>query len=96
MTNRPRRKSDAARRANQVIRGRTMLIMLLLCSAARAVRSAPEARVAVQMQKPPAAQEVFPYAGMDAQNRSSTTFSGGTSSSAGLCMNIFMYLNEEA
>lgn len=72
-----------------------MLIMLLLCSAARAVRSAPEARVAVQMQKPPAAQEVF-YAGMDAQNRSSTTFSGGTSSSAGLCMNIFMYLNEEA
>ena len=71
-----------------------MLIMLLLCSAARAVRS--EARVAVQMQKPPAAQEVFPYAGMDAQNRSSTTFSGGTSSSAGLCMNIFMYLNEEA
>lgn len=30
MTNRPRRKSDAARRANQVIRGRTMLIMLLL------------------------------------------------------------------
>lgn len=74
-----------------------MLIMLLLCSAARAVVwSAPEARVAVQMQKPPAAQEVFPYAGMDAQNRSSTTFSGGTSSSAGLCMNIFMYLNEEA
>ena len=64
--------------------------------ALRAVRSAPEARVAVQMQKPPAAQEVFPYAGMDAQNRSSTTFSGGTSSSAGLCMNIFMYLNEEA
>lgn len=73
-----------------------MLIMLLLCPAARAVRSAPEARVAVQIQKPPAAQEVFPYAGMDAQNRSSTTFSGGTSSSAGLCMNIFMYLNEEA
>ena len=73
-----------------------MLIMLLLCSAARAVRSAPEARVAVQMQKPPAAQEVFPSAGMDAQTRSSTTFSGGTSSSAGLCMNIFMYLNEEA
>ena len=72
-----------------------MLIMLLLCSAARAVRPAPEA-LAVQMQKPPAAQEVFPYAGMDAQNRSSTTFSGGTSSSAGLCMNIFMYLNEEA
>ncbi len=30
MTNRPRRKSDAARRANQVIRGRTMFIMLLL------------------------------------------------------------------
>lgn len=30
MTDRPRRKSDAARRANQVIRGRTMLIMLLL------------------------------------------------------------------
>ena len=30
MANRPRRKSDAARRANQVIRGRTMLIMLLL------------------------------------------------------------------
>ena len=29
MTDRPRRKSDAARRANQVIRGRTMLIMLL-------------------------------------------------------------------
>lgn len=72
-----------------------MLIMLLLCSAARAVRSVPTAR-AVQMQKPPAAQEVFPYAGMDAQNRSSTTFSGGTSSRAGLCMNIFMYLNEEA
>lgn len=30
MTDRPRRKSDAARRANQVIRGRTMLIVLLL------------------------------------------------------------------
>ena len=30
MTDRPRRKSDAARRATQVIRGRTMLIMLLL------------------------------------------------------------------
>ena len=30
MTDRPRRKSDAARRANQVILGRTMLIMLLL------------------------------------------------------------------
>ena len=30
MTDRPRRKSDAARRANQVIRGRTMRIMLLL------------------------------------------------------------------
>lgn len=30
MTDRPRRKSDAARRANQVIRGRMMLIMLLL------------------------------------------------------------------
>lgn len=30
MTDRPKRKSDAARRANQVIRGRTMLIMLLL------------------------------------------------------------------
>lgn len=30
MTDKPRRKSDAARRANQVIRGRTMLIMLLL------------------------------------------------------------------
>ena len=30
MTDRPRRKSAAARRANQVIRGRTMLIMLLL------------------------------------------------------------------
>lgn len=30
MTDRPRRKSDAARRTNQVIRGRTMLIMLLL------------------------------------------------------------------
>lgn len=72
-----------------------MLIMLLLCSATRAVRSVPAAR-AVQMQKPPAAQEVFPYVDMDAQNRSSTTFSGGTSSSAGLCMNIFMYLNEDA
>lgn len=33
MTDRPRRKSDAARRANQVIRGRTMLIMLLLGAA---------------------------------------------------------------
>ena len=30
MANRPRRKSDAARRANQVIRGRTMLVMVLL------------------------------------------------------------------
>ena len=30
MAHLPRRKSDAARRANQVIRGRTMLIMLLL------------------------------------------------------------------
>ena len=66
-----------------------MLIMLLLCPAARAAQ-------AQQMQKPPAAQEVFPYAGMDAQNRSSTTFSGGTSSREGLCMNIFMYLNDEA
>ena len=35
-----------------------MLIMLLLCSAARAVRPAPEA-LHVQMQKPPAQQEVF-------------------------------------
>ena len=73
-----------------------MLIMLLLRSAARAGRAAPEARVAVQMQKPPAAQEVFPYAGMDAQNRSSPTFSGGTSSSAGLWMIIVMFLNGEA
>ena len=30
MTDHPRRKSDAARRANQVIRSRTMLVMLLL------------------------------------------------------------------
>ena len=30
MINHPRRKSDAARRANQVIRSRTMLIMLML------------------------------------------------------------------
>ena len=30
MAEKPHRKSDAARRANQVIRGRTMLIMLLL------------------------------------------------------------------
>ena len=30
MTKNPRRKSDAARRANQVIRGRTMLVMLVL------------------------------------------------------------------
>ena len=30
MTEHPRRKSDAARRANQVIRRRTMLVMLLL------------------------------------------------------------------
>ena len=30
MTKNPRRKSDAARRANQVIRGRTMLVMVLL------------------------------------------------------------------
>ena len=37
-----------------------MLIMLLLCSAARAVRAAPAAWP-VQMQKPPAQQEVFPY-----------------------------------
>lgn len=71
-----------------------MLIMLLLCSAARAVRAAPAAR-AVQMQKPPAQQEVFCIC-IGAQNRSSTTFSGGTSSSAGLCIYIFMYLNEEA
>lgn len=75
-----------------------MLIMLLLCSAARAIRPAPEA-LPGQIQKPPAQQEVFhiPYVSMiDAQNRSSTTFSGGTSSSAGLCIYIFMYLNEEA
>lgn len=71
-----------------------MLIMLMLCSAARAVRLTPAAQAA-QMQKPPAQQEVFAVC-MDAQNRSSTTFSGGTSSRAGLCMNIFMYLNEEA
>ena len=38
MTDRPRRKSDAARRANQVIRGRTMLIMLLLGVASFTVR----------------------------------------------------------
>ena len=30
MATNPRRKSDAARRANQVIRSRTMLVMLLL------------------------------------------------------------------
>ena len=30
MAHSPRRKSDAARRANQVIRGRTVLIMVLL------------------------------------------------------------------
>ena len=34
MAHSPRRKSDAARRANQVIRGRTMLIMVLLGVAA--------------------------------------------------------------
>ncbi len=71
-----------------------ILIMLLLCSAARAVRSVSVAQP-VQMQKPPAVQEAFPIC-IDAQNRSSTTFSGGTSSSAGLCIYIFMYLNEEA
>lgn len=72
-----------------------MLIMLLLCSAARAVRVAPAAWP-VQMQKPPAQQEVFAYVSVLSQNRSSTTFSGGTSSRAGLCIYIFMYLNEEA
>ncbi len=75
-----------------------MLIMLLLCSAARAVRPAPEA-LPGQIQKPPAQQEVFHMYRLSmlrAQNRSSTTFSGGTSSSAGLCIYIFMYLNEEA
>ena len=30
MASNPRRKSDAARRANQVIRSRTVLVMLLL------------------------------------------------------------------
>ena len=34
MAHSPRRKSDAARRANQVIRGRTVLIMVLLGVAA--------------------------------------------------------------
>ena len=72
-----------------------MLIMLLLCSAARAVRSAPEARVACANAKTSCTAGGFPIC-IGAQNRSSTTFSGGTSSSAGLCMNIFMYLNEEA
>ena len=71
-----------------------MLIMLLLCSAARAVRPAPEA-LPGQIQKTSCTAGGFCIC-IGAQNRSSTTFSGGTSSSAGLCMNIFMYLNEEA
>ena len=71
-----------------------MLIMLLLCSAARAVRPAPEA-LPGQIQKTSCTAGGFPIC-IDAQNRSSTTFSGGTSSSAGLCIYIFMYLNEEA
>ena len=67
-----------------------MLIMLLLCPAARAAQ-------AQQMRKPPAVQEVFSYASVfGIQNRSSTTFSGGTSSRDGLCRYIFMYLNDEA
>lgn len=71
-----------------------MLIMLLLCPAARAAQ-APGSAQAQQMGKPPAVQEVFSYMSC-IQNRSSTTFSGGTSSREGLCMNIFMYLNDEA
>lgn len=38
----------------------TLLIMLLLCSAARAVRMTAPTRP-IQMQKPPATQEVLPY-----------------------------------
>lgn len=73
-----------------------MLIMLLLCSAARAVRAAPAAWP-VQMQKPQTSCTAGGFCiCIGAQNRSSTTFSGGTSSSAGLCIYIFMYLNEEA
>lgn len=73
-----------------------MLIMLLLCSAARAVRPAPEA-LPGQIQKTSCTAGGFPYVSIiDAQNRSSTTFSGGTSSSAGLCIYIFIYLNDEA
>ena len=69
-----------------------ILIMLLCCVQAR-VRPG---RRHCPLVKPPAQQEVFHmYRLSDAQNRSSTTF-GGTSSSAGLCMNIFIYLNEEA
>lgn len=73
-----------------------MLIMLLLCPAARAAQTPGSARTQ-QMGKPPAQQEVFSYASVfSIQNRSSTTFSGGTSSSEGLCRYIFMYLNDEA
>ena len=73
-----------------------MLSMLLLCPAARAARTPGSAR-AQQMRKPPAVQEVFSYASVfRIQNRSSTTFLGGTSSRDGLCRYIFMYLNDEA
>lgn len=71
-----------------------MLIMLLLCSAARAVRSVPTARACANAKTSCTAGGFCICIG--AQNRSSTTFSGGTSSSAGLCIYIFMYLNEEA
>ena len=71
-----------------------MLIMLLLCTA-RAVGTDRTARAGRTNAKTSCTAGGFPIC-IGAQNRSSTTFSGGTSSSAGLCMNIFMYLNEEA
>lgn len=71
-----------------------MLIMLLLCPAARAAQT-PGSANTEQMGKTSCIAGGFLVC-IYLQNRSSTTFSGGTSSREGLCMNIFMYLNDEA
>lgn len=71
----------------------TLLIMLLLCSAARGSDDGAHTPHTNAKTSCNAGGFAICFA---AQNRSSTTFSGGTSSRDGLCMYIFMYLNEEA
>ena len=70
-----------------------MLIMLLLCPAARAAQT-PGCKHRTNGKTSCIAGGFLVCIYL--QNRSSTTFSGGTSSREGLCMNIFMYLNDEA